>query len=80
MAAMRFAGMELGVPPAPTGLCEGLISIYKTMSYFLFDKSSPAVFDGALSRSKLKAIACAGWWALVGGALAAKLRCASFRG
>jgi hypothetical protein len=26
---------------------------YKTMSYLMFDESSPAVFDAALSRSKL---------------------------
>ncbi len=40
MPAMRFAGMELGVPPppAPTGLCAYSISTYKTKSYFLFDK------------------------------------------
>jgi hypothetical protein len=43
MAAMCFAGMELGVPPAPTGLCAALISIYKTTSYILFDKRSPVV-------------------------------------
>jgi hypothetical protein len=38
MAAKRIAGMELGVPPVPTGLCADLIYIYKTTSYFLFGK------------------------------------------
>jgi hypothetical protein len=34
MAAMRFAGMELGAPPAPKGLCADSIC-------FLFDESGP---------------------------------------